>query len=181
MDREKQIFKNKWTYYPDFDSLLGFIEHVFLSTAFFTWADRESYGFNIPVATVDEVIDVISETYKDKDCLQDMISQVEKIRSIKNSDNEDKIEMLKNFSKEFNSKWNRSNKKILYFRIFENPSEIGEYVFSGENEDFFEEVIEEDIGMTRLEFENICNDVYRNKFLKKKFIDILNCKIGCLV
>lgn len=181
IDVDKNLLKNCWAYYPDEKSLLGFIEHVFLPTAFFTWIDEEQEGFNIPVATSEEVLDAMVRDYGESSQIELMRSQVSEIESIRKMDKSNQISAIEGFSSQFNDAWQERDGKLLYMRTFRNTDEVGEFVFKSDNFNCFEEVVEEDIGMKREEWMELCKSVYDNKFLRKKFIDILNCKIGCLV
>lgn len=81
MCKERGILKNSWAYYPNVESILGFIEHVFMPTAFFTWfADEDE--FKIPVATVGEVLNVMSEEQPDNFEIETMWEYTEKLQSI---------------------------------------------------------------------------------------------------
>ena len=181
MCKESSILKNSWAYYPSVESLLGFIEHIFMPTAFFTWLD-DNEGFQVPVATIGEVLDVMSkEEGVDSRDITSMWEYAEEIQKLWRIDPDSSINNLKDFSKSFNDRWKLNDDKLLYFKIFESSSEIAEFIFTGENNDFFEEIIEEDIGMTKSEWQETCKQVYDNKFLSRRFIDILNNKVGCLV
>ncbi|AFS77449.1 hypothetical protein Curi_c03740 [Gottschalkia acidurici 9a] len=181
MDKNKDVFKNSWAYYPDIKSLLGFIEYVFLPTAFFTWLDNETEGFKTPIATVDEVLNVMVEKDRPESDILTMREQIKDLRTLWLMDDSDNIRELKNFSKEFNKQWKEYDDRLLYFRVFQRSTEIGEFVFTGEENNFFEEIMEEDIGMTKIQWKETCENIYDNKFLKNRFIDILNHKVGCLV
>lgn len=180
MCKERGILKNNWAYYPNLESLVGFIEHVFMPTAFFTWLDDE-HEFKVPVATSAEVLDIMSVGYKNSKEIDGMWKDVERIQKVWNTDSSCCVDKLRKFSNSFNERWKINDEKLLYFRIFENPREIADFVFIGENEDVFEEVIEEDIGMTKKQWQETCENVYDNKFLSNRFVDILNNKVGCLV
>lgn len=158
MDKEKGVLKNAWAYYPDIKSLLGFIEHVFLPTAFFTWLDDEGEGFNIPVATVDEVLYVMKQNNKDSS-IPIMNEYIDNIRLLWDMNDEESLLELRKISKQFNMQWKENDDKILYFRIFKDSLEISDFIFKGEDGYFFEEVIEEDIGMKRTQWEETCKNV----------------------
>lgn len=180
MCKDRGILKNNWAYYPNIESLVGFIEHVFIPTAFFTWLD-DGYEFKVPVATSGEVLDVMSIGYENNDEINSMWKNIEDIQKVWKKDSSCCISELRKFSNSFNERWKINDEKLLYFRIFENSREIADFIFVGENNDVFEEVIEEDIEMTKEQWQETCENVYDNKFLSKRFIDILNNKVGCLV
>lgn len=180
MCKERGILKNSWAYYPDLESLLGFIEHVFMPSAFFTWLDSGD-EFKIPIASIDEVLEVMGKENQDIKAIEKMREYEKSIKQIWKESYDDTIYNVESFYKAFNDTWKLNDDKVLYFKIFKTTSEITEFIFKEENGDFFQEIVEEDIGMTKKEWEDICKNLYENKFLRKRFIEILNYKVGCLV
>lgn len=66
----------------------------------------------------------------------------------------------------------------MNINIFSNTYEIAEYLI-GLNE--FPEVLEEDIGLTTNQLFRMCENFYREQFVQKNFVQILNHKIGCVI
>jgi hypothetical protein len=179
MDQEKNIIKQNWSYCPDIKSLLGFLEYVFLPTAFFTWLDRNCDGFYIPMAPAAVVLDVIKDTERIN--IENEVNVMKRQASIVSDYwNLEHIECkreIKKFAQAFNHTWTENNGRVLYFDIFADPAEIAEYIFNDE----FIEVMEEEFGMSREQWQEISSDIYDNPFMKQKFIHILNNKLPFLV
>lgn len=183
MDHQKGYLKSRWAYYPDVYSLLGFLQYVFLPTAFFSWLDREVEGFNVPLATGEQVLRVMAELEPDLNSalLEIMATQLERIKGLWEFSPLECLQRLQSFSADFNHCWQESAGKLVYFKIFESPEEIGEYVLRGGELDTPLEVMEEEINLTKAQWEAVYQNVLSDPFMRKKFIDILNYQIGCLV
>jgi len=183
MDHGKDYLKSRWAYYPDAYALLGFLQYVFLPTAFFSWLDREVEGFNIPLATGEQVLKVMGELEPDlnSEILRKMAIQLEKIKDLWGASPLKCLEGLQSFSREFNHFWQEAEGKLVYFKIFESPDEIGKYVLRGGEAAAALAVIEEEIDLTKGQWEAVYQNVFRDPFMRKKFIDILNYQIGCMV
>ncbi len=185
MDQDKDFLKSRWAYYPDVYALLGFIQHVFLPTAFFTLLDDTVAGFNIPLTTGEDLLNIMCQLEENLDMgkVAKMRDQLRILQELWRYSEEGSLEMLKQFSASFNSSWKDSDGKLVYFKLFSSPTEIGSYVMQGGDteEEAFVDVIEEEIEMTQVQWQDICENVYSDAFIRKKFIDILNYKIGCLV
>lgn len=175
-DLEKNILQCGWAAYPCGYSLLGFLQHVFLPTSFFTWFDRKSDGFLIPVSDFDTVI---NETLKYNDSNMDLTS----LNSMKNSydflnnlwdcDSESLNQKLKSFSKKFNATWNNIPNQRLFIEIFDDPCDIFNFVkesVSWESKEF----IEEDISMSLEALKFACDNAVEEPLLSRRLIDILN-------
>ncbi|GAA0732845.1 hypothetical protein [Clostridium oceanicum] len=179
---DKNIIEDNWACYPNAKSMLGFIQYVFIPTAFFTWLNNEFDEVVIPIASSYNILDQIKEFDKEKNeyLISNMKEDIESLNNFWTLNEEECFKSLKIFTKKFNEKWHKENKKILKLSVFQSPNEIEEYVMP-ENDDIFIEVLEEEIGLSKKEWQNVCKNVYHNEFVKSKFIDILNYKVGCLV
>ncbi|WP_089284635.1 hypothetical protein [Anaerovirgula multivorans] len=185
MDHNKDFLKSKWAYYPDVYALLGFLQYVFLPTSFFTWLDNDVDGFNIPLTTGEELLQIMLEVEKTLDPWEIglMKTQLEEVKAFWQLSEEACLEKIHQFSVAFNQSWIGKSDKLVYFKIFQTPVDIGKYVLQGGEiaGEGFTEVMEEEIEMTKAQWEDVYQKVYQDPFMRKKFIDILNYKIGCLV
>jgi hypothetical protein len=183
LDYNKDFLKSKWAYYPDVYTLLGFIQYVFLPTSFFTLLDDEVEGFNMPLATGEELLHIMCEMEETIDLQKVtlMKKQLEEVKSFWKLSEKECLKKIQEFSGVFNQSWQGMSDKVVYLKTFQTPTEIGDYVFFGDNEEVFTEVIEEEIDMTQSQWKELCKNVYKDPFIRKKFIDLLNYKIGCIV
>lgn len=181
LDAEKDVFKCGWAVYPNVSSLLGFIQYVFLPTAFFTWFDRSATDFFIPVSTFDIVVEEVLKHSKEKNNLD-----VEKIQELYNLINtlwnyeEPSInESLRLFTAELNHLFHKEPSKIIFMKIFSSPEDIAPFVRESIGWDC-DELAEEEISMDLKTLDFICTNAIREPLLNKKFVDILNSKMSIM-
>ncbi len=182
LDREKGFVRSGWSSHEDVNTALGFLQHVFLPTSFYTWIDRESKGFYIPLSPFDvlkeEVLKHVNKS-EDKGTNFDAI-RMERAYNYLNSmwthDKTKKNLKLKKFCNDFNNMWDEDSKRKLFLKIFEKPEEIVDFILEKAEEEF-EEVIEEEIDMTIDELRFRCEDIYDKPLINKNLIEVLNNKI----
>lgn len=182
LNERKGIFREQWMSFPDRKAMLGFIQHVFIPTAFFTCKDSFVEDFVVPLGTIDYVIEKIQEG-GDVVCKCDK-SFMEKIMEKMNRcwlmNEQECMKEIGKISKEYNRYFQEMDGQLMFFKTFNNTYEIADYIFP-DDEDFFEEVMEESLEMDKSEWENLCKDVYEKKFINRRFLDILNLKCVNLV
>ncbi|SDY44441.1 hypothetical protein [Tindallia californiensis] len=175
LDRQKDILKSGWSSYEDVDTAHGFLQYVFIPTAYYTWIERQSEGLWIPLSP----FDVLKyEVLKGFDGLEDramlesdkMERAYEVLSDIWGTSQEEKQIKLEKFCDDFNKMWNREPDQKIYVRIFKKPVEVYKHICWGE----FEEVIEEEISMPIEDFRFICESAYDQPFINKNLIKILN-------
>lgn len=175
-DLDKDILQCGWAAYPDDNSLLGFLQFIFLPTAFFSWFDRKSDNFYIPVADFETLA---SETLKsnnsdiDLDFVNSMQESHNLISNLWNYSDDSISSELKSFCDKFNATWNNDPKQKLFIKIFDNPCDIFEFVRECIIRDS-KDLIEEDISMTLDSLRFACENAIEEPLLNKRFIDILN-------
>lgn len=166
-----------WLHFPNVEALLGFLQYVFVPTAFFTFLSGE-VDIIIPQANLDELLDIMADSKKCSK--QELIPQMREFSSrfedLWNCDYDKCLNELKKFSQDFNEHWNRGYELFSYFNVFKSPYELGKYlVDSYENS---EEVnitwLEDKLEVSKEEWLRICSTVYENDFMKRKFTEILN-------
>lgn len=178
IDTEKDIFRSGWSSHEDLDTALGFLQHVFLPTCFYTWIDRNGKGLFIPLSPF-EVLkeEVLKEITEDDKRVSKEVKKMEDLYSLLTSmwasEKEIKVRKLKEFSNNFNIFWNKEPQKKLFIKIFEKPIEIYDYIF----EDEFEEVVEEEIEMSIEDFKFMLENSYDEPLINKNLIKTLNIKI----
>lgn len=182
LDRKKGFVRAGWSSHEDVNTALGFLQYVFLPTSFYTWVDRESEGFYIPLSPFDvlreEVLKKVEKS-DDKGIDADAIS-MERAYNYLNSiwvyDRVKKNLKLKKFCDDFNRMWDENPERKLFIRIFEKPEEIVDFILEKAEEEF-QEVVEEEIDMTVNELRFICENIYDEPLINKNIIKILNSRI----
>ena len=181
MDQNKNFIKNRWVYYPDVYAVLGFIQYVYMPTALFTFLDEEAEGFNMPLATAEEVLFYHSSCIEHRSFINTMEEKLVLLKTFWHLEENECIQALKDFLSELTPMLSFLDTKIIYCRLFENPMEISDYILYGGEMEVELEVIEEEIGLKKQEWETICANIYLNPFMKRKFINVLNHRVGYLV
>lgn len=182
LDRKKGFVRSGWSSHEDVSTVLGFLQHVFLPTAFYTWIDRYSDGFYIPLSPFDVLRKEVLKNVKN---VEDKGSELDAIRmeraynylnSIWTYDKSNIKLKLKKFCNDFNNMWNEDPERKLFIKIFERTEEIVDFIIE-KSEDEFEEVVEEEIDMTINELRAMCENVYEKPLINRNLIEILNRKI----
>ncbi|MGV8147213.1 MAG: hypothetical protein ACLKAK_10315 [Alkaliphilus sp.] len=177
LDKKKGILKSGWSVHESIDSALGFINYVFLPTAFFTWGARNVEGFYVPLSPIEIVMREIQKenSISDTKILQ-MNDCFKQIGTFYDSSKKEKYSQLELFCNKFNLLFDEDLGRKLFLRVFEKTEMIVDFVFvNDENE--FEEVIEEEMNMSINDFKFICENVYVEPFINKTFIEQLNTKM----
>jgi len=176
VDCNNSVMQDNWVYYPNEEALLGFIHHVFLPTAFALVLFPESGEFVTPMATVKELLDSAEELTEGEntDLIQVMRRHDSELEAIWSMDKEDIWNGLQDFAQEFNAAWGKTMDVFFYFNIFATPMEIGEYLITEYEKDDMLDYFEDESGLTKEAWINLCNSVYENDIARVKFMDILN-------
>ncbi|MBW6411756.1 hypothetical protein [Clostridium weizhouense] len=180
LDSKKGILKCGWVVYPSLNSLLGFLQHVFLPTSFLTYFDRTCEGFFIPVSTFDIVTqEVIKNNSININDFNSMIQSYNFLNSLWESNKDKLLLELNSFCNNFNTRWDNDPEKKLFIKIFNSPSDTYEFITQSIGWDF-EEFVEEELSMSLSDLKFTCDNVLNEPLLNKRFIDILNINIPIL-
>ncbi|MDD4494468.1 MAG: hypothetical protein PHV32_09015 [Eubacteriales bacterium] len=169
----------RWLHFPNNEALLGFLNYVFVSMAFFSFLSNETEL--LIQGDIDEMLDIMidSEKCSQKDLIPEMREFSSQIRELWNCDGGKCFDELKKFLVKYNERWNKGLELFSYIDVFKSPLELGEFIIdSYENSEQTDiSMIEDQLGVTKDEWLNICNTVYENDFIKRKFTEILNNRI----
>ncbi|MBC2399356.1 ribosomal protein S8 [Clostridium tetanomorphum] len=182
IDYQQNIFENNWCCYPNILATLGFLQYVYLPTAFFNILNCKADELFVPICSSEEFISELNKTDKYITYMnpsQNFDKYILELNTYWTLNENACIDKLKNFCKKFNNAWNKQD-TILSINIFLKPQEIAEYIMNDKNDTVFLEVIEEEIGLTKDELFHLCNNLYNNEFMKKNFVELLNNKISCI-
>ena len=169
----------QWLHFPNGDALLSFLYYVFFPKAFFAFLSNQSELLSH--GNLDELLDTMKDSEKcnKKDLIPQMREFSYQLKKLWNYDTESGLEKLNKLSKNYEEQWNRSLELFSYFNVFRTPSELGQYmVDSYENSEMVDiSMLEDQLGVTKGEWHNICSTVYENDFMIRKFTEILNNRI----
>lgn len=182
-DTKKNLFISGWNGHKDTDSILGFLQHVFLPTVYYTWIDRESQGFFIPLSRFEilkeEVLKLIPEHSK-PDESRYLEKSIEFLQSLWSKDKKNKDEGIKEFCAKINDTYFNKEEHSLRVIVFNNPVDIEKHITDGYKDCEFEDVIEEELNISREKLSFICNNAYDEAFISKRIIHLLNTNIPML-
>lgn len=179
LDLNKNILQCGWAVYPCTYSLLGFLQYVYLPTAFFIWFDHKSDNFYIPLSNFSTTV---RKTLKDNNSnvnlnsVNSMKKAYDYLNHLWNADSDSLSLKLDIFCNTFNTTWNNDPNQKLYIKIFDNPTDTFDFVKESiifDSKDF----IEEDISMTLDTLRFACNNAMEEPLLNRRFIDILNTNV----
>ncbi|WP_160684983.1 hypothetical protein [Clostridium sp. C2-6-12] len=184
LDNDKNIFHHGFVVYPSIYELLGFLQNVFLPTAFFTWFDRNYDDFYMPLEPYPTVVNEVIEHNKNLDLDLTLINSMndsyyflnnlwlfeESILSI----------ALKSFCEKFNNEWDRDYNQKIFLMTFNSPSEVFDFIKTSIGWSDYDEFIEEQISMSLDQLKFTCENAIIEPLLNKKFIEILNTTIPIL-
>jgi hypothetical protein len=176
LDLNKNILQCGWAVYPCSYSLLGFLQHVYLPTAFFIWFDRKPNNVYIPISAFNAIV---SETLKHNDSN----TNLDAVNSMKNAytfldglwnDTSNLLSLkLRNFCDTFNNTWDNHPNQKLFIKIFDHPCDTYDFVkdcLIYDTKDF----VDEDISMALDTLKFACENAIDEPLLNNRFIDILN-------
>lgn len=172
------ILYDWWICYPNISATLGFIQNVFLISAFDAFLLPEQETVCIVTGTLGEFLEVAkdNESMDNKDYIPEMEEFADMIEKIWNADEEALYEEVKNYSEKYNRRWGKKNTVFSYFHVFNCAEEVGRYIIKDYERENMISYFTEDTGLTKEQWEEIYLNVYENEFLRKRFMDILNHK-----
>lgn len=176
VDCNNNVMEDNWVYYPNAEALLGFVHHVFLPTAFALVLFSEEGEFVTPMATAKDLLDSAEEIGEEKNrgLLPIMRKHDAELAAMWDLEEEELWRALRSFAEGFNEIWGRNTEVFFYFNIFNTPMELGEHLVEEYEKDQMLDYFEEESGLTKEEWMDMCNVVYENDFSRMKFLDILN-------
>lgn len=182
LDYEKKIFHYGFAAYPSMYKLLGFLQHVFLPTAFFTWFDRKSGDFYIPLASYPEVVSKVIDYTSDinLNSVNSMNNSYYFLNNLWLFDESLLNIALKSFCETFNTEWDNDYDQRLFLKVFDTPSDIFDFIKNSIGWSDYNDFVEEEISMSLNNLKFTCDNVLVEPLLNRKFIDILNTNIPVL-
>lgn len=169
----------RWLHLPNIHALLGFLNYVFVPMAFYAFLSKEREL--LIQANLDEMLDIMTDSEKcsEKDLIPEMREFSTQIRDLWNCGGEKCFDELKKFLTGYNERWSKHLELFSYFNIFKAPYELGKYLVDAYEKSEMVDIsmLEDQLGVSKREWLNICNTVYENDFMKRKFIEILNNRI----
>ncbi len=173
-DRRRGISDVNWAGYPDVYALLGFLQYVFLPTAFYGMLHPEARCLYTPVLPADALLEWIQESnVLQKDALCTFLSELDEFWEL---DRVPLMHALSAFCARFNACFSRGG-VTLYVQIFRSTYEVAQYV---EDAVWADDLFEEDFRITPKELDDWCRRFYHEPFARHWFLKFLNERVGLL-
>ncbi len=169
------VLDNNWASHDEPCSILGFLQYIYLPFVFYDVVHDGNASLIIPIDSTQNYLAWLKE--KAPQHFEDMRSQFNQIMALWESEPSSKLSRMKAFCTEFSRFWTTS-RRIVHVAVFETPYEIADSLLA---QIAFPEVLKEEIGMTPQQLNTLCEDYYRDAFIRRNFVSILNNKIGCIV
>lgn len=166
---------NVWSYFPDLNALIGYIQYSFLQEAFYIWINgkKDSVSY-IPLKPVEDIIRDGEKTKKiTKVEAEKMRKHLKMIKRCWELPRNKVFQELKRFVRDFNRSWQGDSTEFLYLKIFDTAEELGQFVlqssYMSSSEEDFKKKTSEDIST----WNKICQRATLDKECGEKFKNIL--------
>lgn len=173
-DRAHGIFDVNWAGYPDVYALLGFLQYVFLPTAFYSMLYPEHGQLYTPVLPTAELLEWIQESSTpQKEAMRTFLNELESLWEL------DRIALahaLSAFTERLSAAFSATH-TVLYVRIFRSTYEVAQSI---KGVAWAEDVFEEDFRITTSELDDWCRRFYHEPFARHSFLKFLNERVGLL-
>ena len=174
MDRHAPIFDNNWGCYPDAYSALGFMQHIFLPTAFYLKMHPEHDLLYIPIEPAEDFLrDVEHSAAPEREIMADCLRELDALWVL----NEGELDMsLRAFCKRFNAQW-QGDDAFFHVTPYFHTREVGRAI---RKEIWAEEMLKQELDLTGKELNAFCQQFYRQPQARELFMRFLNHRVGCL-
>ena len=170
-----------WAVYPNVQSVLGFLQYIYLPTAFTGIIKGENMDYPYYFQEdLGENLYEYKETYPEKvQLIEKMENLFYDLITLWDHDHDHSLEMLKQWTQDFNRDWEESKYISCSFHVFGAPKEAADFIVAVYEEDLDIKFFEDEIGLSKDEFLQLASDdLYQNDFLKRKFTDILTNRLS---
>lgn len=139
----KNGIENIYSYFPNVRVLLGYIQHSFLQKAFYNWAyGKQTLIMKIPALPTKQLVGELYSngkiTKKEKDIMKNQYDELDRLWD---KDEQEILNGIIKFGREFNKVWLGDNNRFLYIKAFKNAQDLANFVKSsvdltGKNNEF---------------------------------------------
>jgi hypothetical protein len=176
------IVDNCWISFPNVQAAIGYIQNIFITTAFDAYL-LPGEEFSIINGSVDAVLEMAEsgENCCNKEAIPLMKQFAKEIDNLWLLPEEKCFSEFKNYSLKFNKQWGKVYNVFFHFDVFISPKEMGEEIISQFEEEHMLDYFEEITGLTKEQWLEVYNNVFENEFMREKFIDILNNRLRDII
>lgn len=173
-DRQRTLLDSNWACYPDAESVLGFVQYIFLPTVFYYVLHPENDRLMVPIQSTAELLEMVQTT--DSPHRLAMSGFVYELGAVWNHPEERRRQALSRFCVRFNHYWNRQDCEFC-LNIFSDVDSVATYL---KEIVWCEELFEEEFGYTYHGLEELCRRFKTEPFAKHLLLNWLNTRVGTL-
>ncbi|MCT4660571.1 MAG: hypothetical protein N4A40_01825 [Tissierellales bacterium] len=172
------IFPNVW-------ALLGFVQYIFLPTAISTLLRRHG-EVDYPGMTSEETFDYLKrhDLIKDEVLADEIMNITRDVASLWSEDEKHCFDELQMLMDKFNALTLDEREAFAALDLFQSPKEFGEYVidtFDLGDGTIDEDMLEEELLMSKEDFEYICDHVMDNEVMERRFIKLFEGELPTML
>ncbi len=174
VDKQRGVLDANWAAYPDGYALLGFLQYVFLPTAFYFCLHPQSTAMYTPVLSTEAFAEWIMENGGGR--AHEMRASLFELDALWDSGRAELIPALRAFCARFHARFSAGG-VTLHVRLFRSTYEVARFMREAV---WAEDVFAEDFRITPQAFDDWCRRFYHEPFARHSFLKFLNERVGLL-
>lgn len=174
VDNRRGVLDANWAGYPDGYAVLGFLQYVFLPTAFHFCMHPQNTALYTPMLSTQEFADWVLESGAER--LGEIRASLFELDALWNSGRTELIASLRSFCARFNARFSQGG-VTLHVRLFRSTYEVARFIREAV---WAEDVFLEDFRLTPQELDDWCRRFYHEPFARYSFLKFLNERVGLL-
>jgi hypothetical protein len=167
----------EWGFFPCPQALSGFLRYVLLPAFFGVWLVREEWDAQPEKFIKAEELFEFAERSKKCRYLEDIPLMKELIADLDclvNKDDREVCQGIVAVSKKFNNRWENASTWCFKIQVFETPVSVGAEIFDRFAEGLEAEDAEEEFGISKSDWLEICRNAIQNTAAQDRFMDKVN-------
>ncbi|TQI65413.1 hypothetical protein [Clostridium sp. KNHs216] len=175
VDGQRLLLDSNWACHPGIESVLGFVQYVFLPTVCYYVLHPKNGRLMTPVQSPPELLETIRRS--DSPHRLAMSGFVYELSAVWRRSAETQWATLGRFCDRFNRYWECQD-VLFSLNVFPNVEKV---VFYLKEQVWCEELFQEEFGYTYSQLDELCRRFETEPFAKYLFLNWLNTRAGCLV
>lgn len=165
---------NNWACYPSMESLLGFMQYVFLPTAFYYVIHKGNNRLLTPLCSRQKLLKSLGESGSPHKLA--MSGFVYELSALWAKEESERFNALNRFCSRFNRYWEHQDCQ-LSVHVLMGTASLAHKV---KKSIWCKELFQEEIGLTHSQFDDLCTRFQTEDFAKHLLLHLLNMRVGCL-
>lgn len=173
-DEKRILLDSNWACYPDIESVLGFVQYIFLPTVFYYAMHPENDRLMVPIQSTPEFLELIQKT--DTPHRLAMSGFVYELCAIWSHTEQKQWDAFTRFCSRFNQYWENRD-EMFSLNIFPKAEAVASYL---KEQVWCEELFEEEFGYSYSQLDELCSRFETELFAKHLMLHWLNTRVGSL-